>query len=160
MQITKNVVALIHYTLKDDTGEVIDKSQDGTPMPYLHGHGNLIPGLEGELEGKKLGDKLSARIEPKDAYGVRNDEMIQDVPRAQLPEDVDIQPGMQFQAQGEGGVNVVTVVGVEDGQVRLDGNHPLAGVTLNFEVEIAEVREASAEELQHGHVHGAGGHQH
>jgi FKBP-type peptidyl-prolyl cis-trans isomerase SlyD len=160
MQITKNVVALIHYTLKDDNGEVIDKSQEGTPMPYLHGHGNLIPGLEGELEGKKLGDKLSARIEPKDAYGVRNDEMIQDVPRAQLPEDVDIQPGMQFQAQGEGGVNVVTVVGVEDGQVRLDGNHPLAGVTLNFEVEIAEVREASAEELQHGHVHGAGGHQH
>lgn len=160
MQITKNVVALIHYTLKDDNGEVIDKSQEGTPMPYLHGHGNLIPGLEGELEGKKLGDKLSARIEPKDAYGVRNDEMIQDVPRSQLPEDVDIQPGMQFQAQGEGGVNVVTVVGVEDGQVRLDGNHPLAGVTLNFEVEIAEVREASAEELQHGHVHGAGGHQH
>jgi len=160
MQITKNVVALIHYTLKDETGEVIDKSEEGTPMPYLHGHGNLIPGLESELEGKELGDKLSARIEPKDAYGDRNDEMVQDVPRTQLPEDVDIQPGMQFQAQSEEGAHVVTVVGVEDGQVRLDGNHPLAGVTLNFDVEIAEVREASPEELEHGHVHGAGGHEH
>jgi FKBP-type peptidyl-prolyl cis-trans isomerase SlyD len=160
MQITKNAVALIHYTLKDDAGEVIDKSQEGTPMPYIHGHGNLIPGLESELEGKELGDKLNVRIEPKDAYGDRNEEMVQDVPRAQLPQDVDIQPGMQFQAQNEGGMHVVTVVGVEEDQVRLDGNHPLAGVTLNFDVEIAEVRQASSEELEHGHVHGPGGHQH
>ncbi len=160
MQISQDVVASIHYTLKDDSGEVIDASQEETPLPYLHGHGNLIPGLEGELEGKATGDKLQVRIEPKNAYGNRDENMVQDVPRDQLPQDVDIEPGMQFQAQGEGGVQVVTVVRVEADQVRLDANHPLAGVHLNFDVEVAEVREASAEELEHGHVHGPGGHHH
>ena len=129
-------------------------------MPYLHGHGNLIPGLESELDGKSVGDKFAVRVEPDQGYGEHNEDMIQMVPRSQLPEDVDIQPGMQFHAEGPGGMLVVTVVAVEGDQVKLDGNHQLAGMHLNFDVEVMEVRAANEEELQHGHVHGPGGHQH
>ena len=160
MQIAKNTVALIEYELTDDAGEVIDTSKGGEPLAYLHGAGNLIPGLEKELEGKGAGDSFKARIVPEDAYGARQDEMIQDAPRAQFPEDADIQPGMQFQAQGPEGAMVVTVVAVEDETVKLDGNHPLAGVHLTFDVTIVEVREATPEELEHSHVHGPGGHEH
>jgi FKBP-type peptidyl-prolyl cis-trans isomerase SlyD len=160
MQITKNAVASIEYQLSDDAGEVIDSSAGGAPLAYLHGNGNLIPGLETELEGKASGDSFKVRIAPENAYGVRHEALIQDVPRSQFPEGADIQPGMQFQAGTEAGMQVVTVVGVEGDQVKLDGNHPLAGVHLNFEVTVVEVREATAEELEHGHVHGPGGHQH
>ncbi len=160
MQITKHSVASIEYTLTDDGGQVIDTSEGRGPLVYLHGAGNLIPGLESQLEGKAVGDEFQSRIEPADAYGERDDRMVQDVPRAQLPAEVDVTVGMQFQAQGPAGVQVVTVVGVEGDTVKMDGNHPLAGVTLNFDVKVVEVREATAEEVEHGHVHGAGGHQH
>ncbi len=160
MQITQNAVASIEYTLTDDSGEVIDTSKGQGPLTYLHGTGSLIPGLESELEGKGVGDAFKVRVEPDQAYGQRNDEMVQDVSRDQLPPDLDIQIGMQLQAQTEQGMHVVTVVGVKEAQVRLDANHPLAGVTLNFDVEIVEVREATGEELEHGHVHGPGGHEH
>lgn len=161
MQITKNAVAMIEYELKDDGGELLDSSKGHDPLPYLHGAGNLIRGLEAELEGKSGGDAFQVRIAPEDAYGVRDDKMVTDVPRAELPKDADIQPGVQFQAQGpDGQQQVVTVVGVEGDKVKLDGNHPLAGVHLNFDIKVIEVREATAEELEHGHVHGPGGHHH
>ena len=160
MQITKNAVAEIEYELKDDGGEVLDTSRGRDPLAYLHGAGNLIPGLEAELEGKTSGSSFQVRIEPQDAYGVRREELVQAVPRTQFPDEADVQPGMQFQAQSPSGAQVVTVVGVEGDQVTLDANHPLAGVALNFDVTVVAVREATPEELEHGHVHGAGGHAH
>lgn len=160
MKIANNLVASIEYTLTDDAGEVLDTSQGRGPLAYLHGNGNLIPGLEKELEGKAAGDRLSVRIPPAQAYGERDDKMVQTVSRQQMPPGVEIEVGMQLQAEGGGGVHVVTVVGVEGDQIRLDGNHPLAGVPLNFKVEVLAVRDATPEELEHGHVHGAGGHQH
>ena len=160
MQITKNAVALIEYELTDDAGEVIDTSKGGEPLAYLHGAGNIVPGLESELEGKASGDEFKVRITPENGYGDRHDEMVQDVPRTQFPEDTEVKPGMQFQAQGPQGVQIVTIVGVEGDTVKLDANHPLAGVHLSFEIKVVEVREATAEELEHGHVHGAGGHHH
>ena len=156
MQITEKLVASIEYTLTDDGGQVIDSSEGREPLTYLHGAGNLIPGLESQLEGKGAGDTFKTRIEPADGYGDRNDAMIQSVPRGELPAEVEIQVGMQFQAQSEAGMQVVTVVAIEGDDVKMDGNHPLAGVALNFDVKIVEVREATAEEIEHGHVHGEG----
>ena len=160
MQITKHAVAAIDYTLTDDSGEVLDTSQGRTPLAYLHGVGGIIPGLERELEGKAAGDSFEVRIAPEDAYGVRNEAMVQDVPRSQMPDGVEIQVGMQLQAQTNAGPQVVTVVDVAEESIKLDANHPLAGVHLNFAVKVVEVREATAEELEHGHVHGPGGHDH
>lgn len=160
MQIAKNVVALLEYELTSDDGQVLDSSKGQSPLAYLHGNGNLIPGLEDELEGKTSGDAFKVRIEPDKAYGVRREELVQDVPRKQFPEGADIQVGMQFQAESPQGPAIVTVVGVEGDDIKLDANHPLAGVPLNFDVKVVEVREASSEELEHGHVHGPGGHDH
>jgi FKBP-type peptidyl-prolyl cis-trans isomerase SlyD len=160
VKIAKNAVAALEYTLKNDGGEVLDTSEGRGPLTYLHGAENLIPGLEAELEGKGAGDELSVRIAPADAYGERDEEMKQTVKRDVMPEDAQIEVGMQLQAESEGGVHIVTVIGVEGDDIHLDGNHPLAGVALNFDVKVVEVREATAEELEHGHVHGEGGHEH
>ena len=155
MQITKNVVASIEYELTADGGEVIDSSRGGPPLAYLHGSGQLIPGLEAELEGKGSGDSVQVRIPPENAYGPRNEQMVQGVPRADFPADAKLEPGMQFQAQTPDGMLILTVVDVEEDTVKLDGNHPLAGMHLNFDVKVVDVREATAEELEHGHVHDA-----
>lgn len=160
MKIAKNAVAALEYTLKNDGGEVLDTSDGRDPLTYLHGAENLIPGLEAELEGKGAGDELSVRIAPADAYGERDEEMMQTVSRDVMPADAEIEVGMQLQAESEGGVHIVTVIGVEGDDIHLDGNHPLAGVALNFQVKVVEVREATSEELEHGHVHGEGGHEH
>lgn len=160
MQITANAVAYIHYTLKDDAGTVLDSSSGGEPLAYLHGGGNIIPGLEKALEGKQAGDKLSVKVDPKDGYGERDENMVQQVPRRAFQGVKDIQPGMRFHANTGSGAAQVTVTKVQGDMVTIDGNHALAGVTLNFEVEVAKVREATAEELMHGHVHGPGGHAH
>jgi FKBP-type peptidyl-prolyl cis-trans isomerase SlyD len=160
MQIAQDSVVSIHYTLTSDSGEVIDSSSGADPLTYLQGHGNLIPGLERELEGKKSGDKLNVRIAPTDGYGEMDDTLVQDVPRAAFAGAPDIQVGMQFQAQSNHGPRTVTVTKVATDVVTVDGNHPLAGKHLNFAVEIMEVRAASEEELAHGHVHGPGGHHH
>ena len=160
LQITKHSVVSIEYTLTSDDGEVLDTSKGREPLVYLHGAGNLIPGLEKELEGKAKGDAMKVRIAPEDAYGERNDAMVQVIKRDQLPPDIEVQVGMQLQAQSPQGVQIVTVVGVEGDDISLDGNHPLAGVPLNFEVAVVEIREATSEELEHGHVHGPGGHSH
>lgn len=156
MQITKNTVAAIHYTLRDNEGTVIDSSEGRDPLNYLHGAGNLIPGMEEGLEGKSAGEKLNLQIEPEKGYGEKDENLIQTVPRSAFGEQ-EVKPGMRF-STNQGGVVTVTDVGQES--ITVDGNHPLAGVPLNFDVEIVEVRSATEEEISHGHVHGAGGHQH
>ena len=160
MDITADRVVTIHYTLKDDGGTVLDSSAGGDPLAYIQGHGNLISGLEKALEGKTGGDKLAVSIAPADGYGIRNEALIQRVPRRALQGAGEIRKGMQFQARTEDGMRMFTVTGIVGDMVTLDGNHPLADKTLHFDVEIVEVREASAEELEHGHVHGPGGHHH
>jgi len=161
MKVEKNKVVAIDYTLTDNDGVVIDTSSGRDPLAYIHGNGMLIPGMEKGLEGKAVGDKFDIVISPEEGYGIRNEALVQQVPKehfANVPQE--IQPGMQFQANSEQGPILVTVMEVNDTHVVVDGNHPLAGVILNFKVEVKEVRDASAEELEHGHVHGKGGHQH
>ncbi len=160
MQVQNDHVVSIDYTLKNDAGEVMDSSEQTGPMAYLHGHQNIIPGLEKALDDKAVGDTLSVSIEPADAYGERNEEMIQTVPRSMFQGVDEIEPGMRFQAQTEGGVTVVTIKDVNGDEITLDGNHELAGETLHFDVEIKDVRPASEEEIEHGHVHGPDGHEH
>lgn len=160
MQIENNKVVIINYTLTDNSGNVIDQSQDGS-FAYLHGAQNIIPGLENALTGKQAEDKLQVTIDPKDAYGERDESQIQAVPRDMFPQDVDIGVGMSFHAEAPNGAPVmVTVTEVADDTITVDGNHPLAGQTLNFDVEVINVRDAEAEELEHGHVHGPEGHHH
>ena len=156
MQISDNKVALIHYTLTSTEGEVIDTSEGAEPLAYLHGHNNLISGLEQELSGKQQGDKLNVSVEPEQAYGPVVEEMIQTVPRDAFTGVEEINIGMRFEASTAGGPVSVVVTEVSDETVTVDGNHPLAGKTLNFAVEVVEVREASEDELAHGHVHGPG----
>ncbi|MDZ7852233.1 MAG: peptidylprolyl isomerase [Halomonas sp.] len=160
MQIGQNSVVAFHYTLTNDEGEVLDSSEGREPLTYLHGAGNIIPGLEKQLEGRGTGDKLQAKVSPEEGYGEVQAQLVQEVPRDAFQGVENVEPGMQFQAQTEGGPLMVTVTQVEGDTVTVDGNHPLAGQPLNFDVEIAEVREASEEEVEHGHVHGEGGHEH
>ena len=160
MQIAQDAVVLIHYTLKDDAGQTLDSSAGGEPLAYLHGNGNLIPGLERELEGKSAGDKLSVTIKPADGYGEYDKRLIQQIPKRSLKGVGNIHVGMQLHAQSSEGVRAVTVTHIAGDMVTIDGNHALAGKNLNFEVEIADVRAATEEELSHGHVHGPGGHHH
>ena len=160
MQIAKNTVVSIDYTLTDPQGKVLDSSSGKQPLQYLHGVGGLIPGLEKELGGKKAGDQFKATIAPEEAYGQRDTAMVQAVPREAFKGVADIKPGMQFQAQSPQGMRIVTVTKVEPNEITVDANHPLAGVTLTFDVKVVDVRQATAEEMQHGHVHGPGGHHH
>ena len=159
MQIGKEKVVTIDYTLTDDQGEILDTSQGQEPLTYMHGAGSIIPGLESALEGKVAGDKLQVKVAPADGYGERDEELVQAVPRNRFP-DGDINVGMRFHAQGSAGSQAVTVVAVDDRNVTVDANHPLAGVTLSFDVQVREVRQATEDELKHGHVHGKGGHHH
>lgn len=160
MKVADNKVVVIDYTLTDNSGTVIDSSEGAGPLAYLHGADNIIPGLEEALLGKEAGEKVKASIEPANAYGERHEALKQEVP-AELFSGVDnVEVGMQFQSETDQGPVLVTVVAVNDETITVDGNHPLAGVHLNFDVEVREVREASAEELEHGHVHGEGGHHH
>ncbi len=160
MQIGDQKVVTLHYILTDGEGRVIDKSDDGS-FAYLHGASNIIPGLEEALAGKSAGDEFTVKIAPEDGYGARNDAMLQQVPKNMFEDGSQIAVGSQFHAQGPNGeMLVVTVVEVADEHVTVDGNHPLAGVDLHFEVTIVDVRDASAEELEHGHVHGPGGQHH
>ncbi|MFB9887717.1 FKBP-type peptidyl-prolyl cis-trans isomerase [Balneatrix alpica] len=156
MQISQHKVVSIHYTLRNEAGEELDSSVGGNPLQYIQGVGNLIPGLEQALEGRQAGEKLDVKIAPEDAYGERQDSLIQSVPRAAFGGVEEIQPGMRFHAETDHGPHVVVVVHADDENVVVDGNHPLAGETLHFAVEIQEVRDASEDELAHGHVHGPG----
>jgi FKBP-type peptidyl-prolyl cis-trans isomerase SlyD len=156
MQITKHKVASIHYTLTANDGKVIDSSDGREPLTYIQGIGNLIPGMEEGLEGKLKGDKLKLKISPEKGYGVKDEALTQRVPRTAFGSQ-EIKVGMQFQTN-QGGVVTVTKVGLSE--ITVDANHPLAGVELNFDVEVIAIRAASEDEIAHGHVHGVGGHQH
>jgi FKBP-type peptidyl-prolyl cis-trans isomerase SlyD len=150
MTISKDSVVSIEYTLTDDGNEVLDSSEGAGPLEYLHGHNNLIPGLEKELEGKKAGDSFKATIKPEEAYGVYHDELVVQVDRSQFPDDVEIEEGMQFEAGGPNGSQVVTVTAISDTKVTVDANHALAGETLHFDVKVVSVRESTDEEKARG----------
>ena len=158
--ITKDTAVKFNYTLKDDEGNILDQSPEGQPLAYLHGHSNISPGLEQQLEGKSAGERVNAVVEPVDGYGEYQELAVQKVPRDNFQGVEDIQAGMQFQSEAGGQVMLVTVTDVNDEEVTVDANHPLAGKRLTFDVEIQEVRAATEDELNHGHVHGAGGVEH
>lgn len=160
MNISKNSVVTIHYTLTDDQNKVLDTSSGKDPLIYIHGAGNIIPGLEQALEGRSAGDKFNVTIAPENAYGLRDESMTQSILKSEFQDGDKIKVGMRFQVNTEGGPLVLTVVEVKDTEIVVDGNHPLAGATLHFDVEVSAVREATNEELEHGHVHGPGGHHH
>lgn len=160
MNISNNCVASIHYTLTNNEGKVIDSSEGQEPLAYLHGAGNIIPGLEKALVGKTVGDKLKVSVPAAEAYGLRDDSMVQELPSNMFSGIDKIEVGMEFHAETEQGLQVVTVTKVEGDTVTIDGNHPLASIDLTFDVEVTEVRAATEEEVQHGHAHGAGGHHH
>jgi len=160
MNVEKGKVVSIHYTLKDPEGQVLDSSQGGDPLAYLHGSNNIIPGLESALDGKETGENLTVVVEPENGYGARHESQVATVPRSNLQGIDNLQVGMQLQAQTPEGPRVVQVVGLNDDSVTIDANHPLAGVTLHFDVTVADVRDATTEEVSHGHAHGAGGHTH
>jgi len=160
MNITKDKVVSIDYTLTNDHGEILDSSSGREPLAYIHGAGNLIPGLEKELEGKIQGDKLVAHVQPEEAYGIRSEELVQDIPLANFQNPEEVKIGAQFQVQNGEHVHIATVTKVGESSATVDMNHPLADETLHFDVEVRDVRDATQEELEHGHVHGAGGHHH
>lgn len=157
MTIQKDSVVSIHYTLTTDNGEVIDSSKGQEPLTYIQGHQNIIPGLENALAGKTTGDKLQVKVSPDQGYGVRNEDLVQTLNKSQFEAAGEIEVGMRFQAQSpDGHMLLLTVIKIDGDNIIVDGNHELAGVNLNFDVEITETRAATKDELAHGHVHGAG----
>ena len=158
MQVADNTAVSIHYTLTNDDGEVLDSSIGDEALVYLHGGGNIISGLEKALHGKATGDKFNVRIPAEDAYGELMDEMVQVISREMFEGIDNIEVGMQFHADVSSGTGVVTVVNIDGDDITIDGNHPLAGLALTFDVEVIEVRAATQEEMAHGHIHGAGCH--
>lgn len=145
------------YALKDDDGTLIDESQPGQPLSYLHGHNNIIPGLESALLGKTVGETVEVRVAPEEGYGELNPALEQVVPRDRFQGVEQLEVGMQFQASTDQGPVSVRVVKVEEGNVTVDGNHPLAGKHLNFNVTVQDVRAATEDEIAHGHIHQGGG---
>ncbi len=161
MSIEKDKVVTMHYHLTNSEGEVLDSSRGSDPLTYLHGVGNLVAGLERELDGLEAGATKTVGVEPTDGYGERDDNMMETLPRSDLDGVENLEVGMQLEAQDPNGQSfTVYVAEIRDDEVVIDANHPLAGVFLNFEIEIVDVRDATDEELSHGHVHGEGGHHH
>lgn len=160
MQIGERTVATFHYTLTDAAGKVIDSSDGRAPLSYLHGAGNIVPGLEKQMSGKQQGDVFNVVVDPEEGYGMPNPAMVQVVPREALQGVETLEVGMEFQADTPQGPMSVAISKIDGDQVTVDGNHPLAGQPLHFSIEVTDVRDASLEELTHGHVHGPGGHHH
>lgn len=160
MQITADKVVAFDYILTDAAGELIDSSEGHEPLLYLHGEGGIVEGLERALEGRKVGDQFKITLTPEDGYGERSEDLLQEVPRDQFEGVDDLEVGMQFEADTPDGPLIFTITEVGDELIHVDGNHPLAGETLNFDVTVREIRDATNEELQHGHAHGEGGHDH
>lgn len=155
--VKKGRVVSLNFVLKDENGEMLDQSEPGQPLEYLHGYHDVIPGLEKALENRKLNESLKVVIPPAEAYGEYEVSLVDEVSRDQFPGIEDIQPGMQFQTtMDDGAPMIINVTAVDENSIVVDGNHPLAGVTLVFEVEIAGIREAGKEEIEHGHVHHGG----
>ncbi len=154
-------VVEIHYTLRDDTGEVMDTSDGDEALMYLHGSGHIVPGLERALEGKTVGDAVTVRVPPEDGYGVRDAERVLRVSRKDIPAGPEPEVGMELEAEGpDGDPLMLWVADIQGDEITLDGNHPLAGKTLHFEVAVHSVRDATEDEKHHGHVHGPDGHHH
>ncbi len=153
MEIKKDCVVGMHYKLTDDQGQVLDSSDGREPLKFIQGAQNIIPGLEKAMEGKKLGDQFDVTVEPEEAYGIRHEQMIQKVPKDAFQGVEELNVGMQFQAETQQGQVPVKITAIEGDEVTVDGNHDLAGQRLHFNVNITEVREASSEELEHGHAH-------
>jgi len=159
--IADGMVVAIHYTLKNPEGDVLDSSSGSDPLSYLHGASNIVPGLEKELTGRRIGDTVSAVVAPADGYGERSGPEPQQVPRSAFPDDAELEEGMQIIAQGpDQQAFPLWIVEVSEEHVVVDHNHPLAGVALHFEVEVTDIRAATDEELEHGHPHGPGAHHH
>jgi FKBP-type peptidyl-prolyl cis-trans isomerase SlyD len=161
MKVAKSTVVTIDYTLKSDDGDVIDSSAGGEPLAYLHGFGNIVPGLERALDGRDEGESVSVKVSPEEGYGEHDPELVHRATRAQFQGIAEVEVGMRFQAHStDDETTVVTVVAVEGEEITLDANHPLAGANLNFDVKIVGVRPATQTELEHGHPHGPDGHHH
>jgi FKBP-type peptidyl-prolyl cis-trans isomerase SlyD len=154
-------VVSIHYTLRDDAGDVVDSSAEGDPLEYLHGAGNIVPGLEAAMAGRAVGDKFSVDVPPDQGYGEVDDDQVRTVPRRAFPAGLEPEVGMQLMVAGEDDEPMpVWIAEFDDEEITLDANHPLAGETLHFEIEVVAVRAATAEEVEHGHPHGPDGHHH
>jgi FKBP-type peptidyl-prolyl cis-trans isomerase SlyD len=153
MKASAGMVVTMHYTLTDDSGQVIDSSRGGDPLSYLHGHGNIIPGLEKALEGTSVGHKANVTVAAAEGYGERDPEAVFEAPREHFPPDMELKPGLRVTADGPQGPIALTVTQVTDTGAVLDANHPLAGKALHFDVEIVRIREATQEEIAHGHTH-------
>ena len=161
MQITDNTVVSIEYTLTDDSGKILDTSEGSEALSYIHGSGSIVPGLENALAGKTLGDEWSITVSPEEGYGERIEQLTQVVSRDMFDSINDLEVGMQFHGQSpDEHPIVITITAIEDNDITIDGNHPLAGINLNFEIKIVDIRNATEEELEHGHVHGPEGHHH
>lgn len=160
MQVADNMAVSIHYTLTNDKGEVLDSSIGDEALVYLHGEGNIISGLEKALDGKTVGDKFNVRLAAADAYGELMEDRVQVISRAMFEGVDELEVGMQFQDDVSDGPGIVTITNIDADNITIDGNHPLAGEPLTFDVEVVAIRAATEEELDHGHVHGAGGHHH
>ncbi|MGH8671789.1 MAG: FKBP-type peptidyl-prolyl cis-trans isomerase [Burkholderiales bacterium] len=159
MQIAKHKVVTIDYTLTDPTETVLDSSAGGAPLSYIHGVGGIIPGLESALEGRSKGDAMAVSIIPEHAYGDRDEALVQKVPRDRFDIGTELKVGMRFETPTRDGTRIVTLTDIGDDLITVDGNHPLAVVTLNFAVTVIDVRDATQEELSHGHAHGPGEHE-
>ena len=159
MPVSAQHVVSIEYTLSDDEGQTVDTSDGREPLSYLHGAGNIVPGLEKALEGQEIGATIQVSVTPEQGYGHHEAGLVRNVPLRKLPEGR-AQAGQRLRLDTSVGARVFTVVSVKGDYARLDGNHPLAGKTLHFKVKVVGVRQPTAEELEHGHVHGPGGHGH
>ncbi len=156
MKISDKMAVSIHYTLTNSAGEKLDSSRGEEPMVYLHGYGQIITGLENALKGKEIRDKFNTTIAPADAYGELREDMLKVVPMSMFEGMDKVEVGMQFHADANEGVDVVTVTKIDGDQVTIDGNHPMAGEALTFDVEVMDIRPATADELSHQHIHGEG----
>jgi len=159
MQIAAQKAVTIGYTLKDDDGKVLDTSEGGEPLTYLHGAGDVVPGLEKALDGKQVGDALSVSLSPEEAYGPRDEGQIRNIPLRKLPKGK-VEVGMQYEITTDAGPMLALVTAVRGDYATIDANHPLAGMRLHFDVKVVEIRDATPEELEHGHVHAPGDHHH
>lgn len=160
MQASKDKVVSFHYTLSNQAGEEVETSRDHEPNLFLFGHGNILPGMENTMEGKSVGDTFNAVLSPIEAFGVRKDDNVQRVPAKYLKHEGKMKPGQTVRMQTNQGTQVGTVVKVGKFNVDVDMNHPLCDQTVSFAIEIIDIRDATNDELAHGHAHGAGGHQH
>jgi len=153
MKISDELAVSFHYTLTNDQGEILDSSEGNDPLNYIHGSGMIIPGLEKELAGKSAGDIFNVSVEPAEAYGEKDDDLVQTISRDEFPPDQELEPGMQFHAQSEHGTQIITILEIGDDEISIDANHPLAGERLTFDIEVLEIREATEDEKIPGHLH-------